>query len=128
MMKRDALFRTMMAGLLGAAAMASAGAAFGQATGKPPGEAPATARITMEQAIATAEQQVGGKAVETEMERRRDGASIFKVKVLQGNQTHKVLVDAQTGQVVRSVLDDEDDEDDDDRRDRRVAHDDDDDD
>jgi Peptidase propeptide and YPEB domain len=124
-MKRDALFRTMMAGLLGAAAMASAGAAFGQATGKPPGEAPAPARITMEQAIATAEQQVGGKAVETEMERRRDGASIFKVKVLRGNQTHKVLVDAQTGQVVRSVLDDEDD---DDRHDRRVAHDDDDDD
>ena len=105
--------------------MASAGAALGQATGKPPGEAPAPARITMEQAIATAEKQVGGKAVETEMERRRDGASIFKVKVLQGNQTHKVLVDAQTGQVVRSVLDDEDD---DDRRDRRVAHDDDDDD
>jgi len=125
MMKRDALFRTMMAGLLGAAAMASAGAAFGQATGKPPGEAPATARITMEQAIATAEQQVGGKALKTEMERRRDGAAIFEVKVLQGNQTHKVLVDAQTGQVVRSVLDDEDD---DDRRDRRVAHDDDDDD
>ena len=124
-MKRDALFRTMMAGLLGAAAMASAGAASGQATDRAPGGAPAPAKITMEQAIATAEQQVGGKAVETEMERRRDGASIFKVKVLQGNQTHKVLVDAQTGQVVRSVLDDEDD---DDRRDRRVAHDHDDDD
>ncbi len=77
----------------------------------------ASARIRLQQAITTAEQAVGGRAVETGIE-DRNGALLFEVKVVKATTTHKVLVDPQSGNVVgssvRSKDGDEDGESDDD--------------
>lgn len=63
----------------------------------------ANAKITMAQAIAAAEQAVGGKAVGTGIE-DQDGTVSFEVEVLKDSARHKVLVDPQTGQVTKAVL------------------------
>lgn len=63
----------------------------------------ANAKITMAQAIVTAEQQVGGKAVGTGIE-DQDGTVLFEVEVLKDSTRHKVLIDPQTGQVAKTVI------------------------
>lgn len=62
----------------------------------------ANAKVTMAQAMATAEQQVGGKAVGTGIE-DQDGTVYFEVQVLKDGKRQKVLVDPQTGKVVKTV-------------------------
>lgn len=70
----------------------------------------ANAKVTMAQAIAAAEQQVGGKAVGAGIE-DQDGTVSFEVQILKGDNTmHKVLVDTQTGKVVKTVADNGNDE------------------
>ena len=62
----------------------------------------ANAKIGMAQAIATAEQQVGGKAVGTGIE-DQDGTVYFEVQVVKDGARQKVLVDPQTGKIVKTV-------------------------
>lgn len=62
----------------------------------------ANAKVTLAQAIVTAEQQVGGKAVGTGIE-DQNGTVAFEVEVLKDGQKHKVLVDPQTGQIVKTA-------------------------
>ena len=69
----------------------------------------ANAKITMAQAIAAAENQVGGKAVETGIE-DENGTLAFEVEVLKDGQRHTVLVDPQSGEVVKTLSDNEDNE------------------
>ncbi len=61
----------------------------------------------MAQAIAAAEQQTGGKAVGSGIE-DQDGAVFLEVQVLKDNRRQKVLVDPQSGQVVKTVMADND--------------------
>lgn len=72
----------------------------------------ANAKVSMAQAITTAEQQVGGKAVDSGIE-DQNGTVFLEVTVLTGTQKHKVLIDPQSGQVVKTALDDNDERDDD---------------
>ena len=72
----------------------------------------ANAKVTLQQAITTAEQQAGGRAVSADIEQER-GATRIEVEVagLQGVRT--VMVDAQTGQVTATRDGDQDENDDD---------------
>ena len=71
----------------------------------------ANAKVTMAQAIATAEQKTGGKTVGTGIE-DQDGTVFLEVQVLKDNQRHSVLIDPQSGQVVKVAIDNEQDDDD----------------
>jgi uncharacterized membrane protein YkoI len=73
----------------------------------------ANAKITMAQAIAAAEQQTGGKAVGTGIE-DQDGAVFLEIQVVKDNQKQKVLIDPQSGQVVKTIMGDGEDEKEDD--------------
>lgn len=55
-------------------------------------------KVTLQQAIATAEQQAGGRAVGADMSQER-GATRIAVEVIGPQGAKTVLVDAQTGQV-----------------------------
>src|ERR1700681_4602161 len=68
------------------------------------------AKVTMAQAIATAEQHTGGKAIGTGIE-DENGTVLLEVQVLKDNQKHSVLIDPQSGQVVKVAIDDEEDDD-----------------
>jgi uncharacterized membrane protein YkoI len=68
----------------------------------------ADAKITMAQAIAAAENQVGGKAVETGIE-DENGTVAFEVEVLKDGQRHTVLVDPQSGEVIKTTMSDNED-------------------
>lgn len=63
----------------------------------------ANAKVTMVQAIATAEQHTAGKAVGSGIE-DQNGTVFFEVEVLKGDQKQKVLVDTQSGQVVNTAM------------------------
>ena len=69
----------------------------------------ANANVTMAQAIATAEQKTGGKAVGAGIE-DQDGTVFLEVQVLKDSQRHSVLIDPQSGQVVKVAIDNEQDE------------------
>jgi uncharacterized membrane protein YkoI len=69
-------------------------------------------KITLRQAIASAEQATAGKAVGAGIE-DQDGTVHFEVTVLKDGTRQKVLVDIQSGQVVKSVAAADDDGDDD---------------
>ncbi len=58
----------------------------------------ASMKVTLPQAIATAEQQAGGRAVGADMSQEQ-GATRIAVEVVSPQGIKTVLVDAQTGQV-----------------------------
>jgi len=62
------------------------------------------AKIGMAQAVTTAEQLVGGKAVHAEYERHKD-QSTFDVEVVKDKKIMKVKVDPASGKVISSVED-----------------------
>lgn len=55
---------------------------------------------TLATAVATAEQHVGGKAIEAGFD-DENGAMIFKIKVAKDNAVHRVVVDSTTGKVMQ---------------------------
>lgn len=55
---------------------------------------------TLATAVATAEQHVGGKAIEAGFD-AENGALIFKIKVAKDNAVHRVVVDSTTGKVMQ---------------------------
>jgi uncharacterized membrane protein YkoI len=63
------------------------------------------AKTSLAQAIATAEQQSGGKAIDAGLE-NENGPMAFAVEVAKDNTIQKVLIDLQTGKVLKVVADD----------------------
>jgi uncharacterized membrane protein YkoI len=57
------------------------------------------ATVTMSQAIATAEQQAGGKATHAKLE-NETGTLLYEIKVAGKDKTTEVKVDAQDGKVL----------------------------
>jgi len=64
------------------------------------------AKISLSEAIKAAEQKIGGKAVEAEFDDESDTVQ-FEVEVLKDGKIHKVMVDGETGHILRVSLDDE---------------------
>lgn len=64
------------------------------------------AKTSIAQAVATAEQETGGKAIDTGVE-NQDGNIALEVRVAKDNVVQKVLIDPQTGKVVKVVADDD---------------------
>jgi uncharacterized membrane protein YkoI len=58
------------------------------------------AKTSLAQAIAAAEQDTGGKAVETGLE-NQDGVMAYEVKIAKGDTLQKVLVDLDSGKVIK---------------------------
>ncbi|MCA0175737.1 MAG: PepSY domain-containing protein [Proteobacteria bacterium] len=112
---------TALAALVVAAGVATAGGlAYAQphpASGAVANAAvaePAKARLTLEQAIAVAQQQhAGSRATKAELERKR-GSTYYEVEVRTAdNQVFDVKIDAIEGKVLSSKLDRHDHDDDD---------------
>ena len=59
------------------------------------------ATVTMSQAVATAEQQAGGKATRAKLE-NETGKLLYEIKVASKDKTTEVKVDAQDGKVLAS--------------------------
>ena len=85
----------------------------------------AGAKISLTQAVAAAEQQVGGRASKAEYE-RHEGQSVFDVEVVKGKSVMDVKVDSTSGQVIASTEDKADHGNDRDKDDHGNDHDDDD--
>jgi uncharacterized membrane protein YkoI len=60
------------------------------------------AQVTMSQAIATAEQQAGGKATKAKLENEK-GKLLYEVRVTGKDQATEVKIDAQDGKVLASA-------------------------
>ena len=75
------------------------------------------AKISMTQAIATAEQYVSGKATRAEFEKAKGGAWVFEVEIVSGTKIYDVKVDADKGTVISSAEDQADRDDDNDKDD-----------
>jgi uncharacterized membrane protein YkoI len=117
-MNRTRLFTLVTVSVLTTGALGVADAAYARDNDRRTNEAAviANAKVSMAQAIATAEQQTGGKAVDTGIE-EQNGAMYLEVQVLKDGQKHSVLIDPQSGQVVKIALDNEQDENGDDEDD-----------
>jgi uncharacterized membrane protein YkoI len=59
------------------------------------------AKTSLAQAIATAEQHTGGKAIDGGIENRNGKVIGYDIKVSKGNAVQEVLVDLNTGQVLK---------------------------
>src|SRR4051812_34675567 len=103
-----------LAGAFAAHIFAGSGAAYAKKDERTDEAATmANAKVTMAQAIAAAEQRTGGKAVSTGIE-DQDGAVFLEVTVVANSRRQKVLVDPQTGNVVKTVQSDDDEHENDD--------------
>lgn len=60
----------------------------------------ASSPVTLTAAIATAEKEVDGKAIEAKFE-NEDDKPLFEVEVAKGKAMHKVMVDAASGNVIK---------------------------
>lgn len=65
------------------------------------------AKVSLNQAMKTAARSVGGTVFEAEFD-NDDGQSVYEIKVAKGNQTHKIVIDAMTGKVISTRLDNDD--------------------
>ncbi|MFM9939344.1 MAG: PepSY domain-containing protein [Hyphomicrobiaceae bacterium] len=111
-MNRKTLLTALVAGTLATGAIG--GLAYARERGESRTDEAAimtNAKITMAQAIATAELATGGKAVGTGIE-DQDGTVNFEVSVLKDGARQKVLIDTQTGKVVKTVTAQNDDDND----------------
>lgn len=70
----------------------------------------AQAKVSMTDAIRTAEQQAGGRAVDASFD-DESGHALYEVEVLNGATVHNVYVDAQTGKVAKVTQGDQGDND-----------------
>jgi uncharacterized membrane protein YkoI len=57
---------------------------------------------TLAQAIATAEQHTGGKAIEASFD-NEDGTMLFEIEVAKDNAVHKVMIDSANGKVLNTM-------------------------
>jgi uncharacterized membrane protein YkoI len=110
-MDHNKLAAAVLVGAIAAGALGPVGTAYARSERKSATNEAAViadAKITMAQAIAAAENQVGGKAVETGIE-DENGTVAFEVEVLKDGQRHTVLVDPQSGEVVKTTMSDNED-------------------
>jgi uncharacterized membrane protein YkoI len=104
--------RLILVALLGAAAFGTVSSAVAQDREDRDDDAIraeailASAKVTLPQAIATAEQVTGGTAVGVEIE-DEDGSVFFEVQILKSNRRQKVFIDPQSGQVAKVELEDD---------------------
>lgn len=98
--------RTLIIGVLTAAALATTGAyAYqGQSGEQDEAAALAQAKITLSQAITAAEQHVGGKASSAGIE-DENGKIVYGVEIVGGGKSTDVKVDIATGQVLSARVD-----------------------
>ena len=68
------------------------------------------AKVTLADAIATAEKEAGGKAIDAGMD-DQDGVRFIAVNVAEGEEVQTVLIDPQTGKVIKIGAKDDDEED-----------------
>ena len=97
--------KTLLAALASALAAAAAAAAFAAETAPNDAQAIERATVTLPQAVAAAEQHVGGKAARAEFEHSKSFGWIYDVEVVAGAKVFDVKVDAKMGQVLASTLD-----------------------
>jgi len=64
------------------------------------------AKISLTEAIKAAEQKVGGKAMEAEVDEESNAVQ-FEIEVLKDGKIHEVKVDGKTGKVLKVSLDNE---------------------
>ncbi len=98
--------------------LAAAGSMAYAATGAMENDALAiaTARISLVQAVTTAEQHAGGKATHAEYENSKQGW-VYDVEVVNGVKVFDVRVDADKGTVISSAEDKAEHDDDNDKKD-----------
>lgn len=65
------------------------------------------AKVSLNQAMKTAARSVGGTVFEAEFDNDY-GQSVYEIKVAKGDQTHKIVIDAMTGKVISTRLDNDD--------------------
>ena len=70
----------------------------------------ALAKIGAKAAARAAQAAVGGRVVDVDYEHRKHGRSYYKVEIKKNGREYKVIVDAESGRVLRSWLDDDDDD------------------
>lgn len=87
-----------------------AGCAFADTEKSDDAAAMLAAKVTLTDAIATAEKEAGGKAIEAGMD-DQDGTLFIAVHVAQADKVRMVLIDPQSGKVVKIAEKDDDDED-----------------
>lgn len=99
MARRHILAFATIAALAGAAGLAHAG-------DTPDAQEMAkltSAKTSLAQAIAIAEKETGGKAIDAGFD-NQDGTTTLEVEVLKDKSVSKVVVDAETGQVVKVTV------------------------
>ena len=96
-----AVITTLTAGAVGAVAYAKEG----HESAATEAAIMAKAKVSLVQAIAAAEKATGGKAVGSGIE-GEDGGGHFEVTTLKDGAVQKVLVDTQTGNVVKTTASD----------------------
>ena len=91
-----------------AAAMLAAGAPAMADDDMPhqPVAAVAQTKVSPEQAIATAQKQVGGQATDVQLQGKY-GTPVYKVEVRNGTQEHTLYIDAASGKVLGSKVETE---------------------
>ena len=94
--------------LLAVATIVALGGAAGiaQAGDKPDAQEMAklmAARTSLSQAIAIAEKETGGKAIDADFD-NENGALSLEIEVLKDNAVSKVIIDADTGKVVKIAV------------------------
>lgn len=72
----------------------------------------AASSTSLAEAIVVAEQNVGGTAIEADLDDDEENVPTFKIEVFKDNTVHKVLIDSTTGTVL-AIAPSKDDEDDD---------------
>jgi len=74
--------------------------------------APAAPKVTAEQAIAIAHGQVPGAWIkEVELDRNGAAPDVWEVKLIKDSRRHEVTVDAASGKITKSEIDDDRDDD-----------------
>ncbi len=86
--------------ILGGACAAFAANNDGESNDRDEISATVNAKTSLTQAIAAAEQETGGKAIDAGVE-NQDGAMAYEVEVIKDNTVHKVLVALDTGKVIK---------------------------
>ena len=101
-MKRNLVSMLVAAAVLaGTAGLAVAAGTAGHGEDDP---AIGQAKVSLTQAVAAAEQKVGGKVAHASFE-NENGRPVFGVEVVNGGQATDVKVDAMTGQVLSAQAD-----------------------
>ncbi len=90
--------------VLAALATTAIGSAYAAESVENDALAIAGAKISLTQAVAAAEQHVGGKASQAEYEHEK-GQSVFEVEVVKDKSVMDVKVDPMSGQVIAAVED-----------------------